>query len=273
MTLSHLFPDGDYRFQLGLRRGSPEEFFRPANPELLRERERWLKESPTLYSALLPEGEALLAECRELAEQWGSLPGESQTKGEAAPAFPEDRCRRLGKLWEPDFLLVKSDSGFPLLGGCVCFPSSWSLEGKPGRPLSGIHAPVPGLNAAQGRGIEAVLGKMTPGGALFRHNWGLSRSGELNQHPSRELPRLDAAVSLAEVWLRVEHQALVALPRSGGILFGIRIAMHPLTEVKSDSGASSRLARALRSMPEDVAAYKGLSAARGRLAALLDQES
>ena len=92
----------------------------------------------------------------------------------------------------------------------------------------------------------------------------------MNQHPARALPRLDASVTPPEVWLRVEQQALAALPRSGGVLFGIRIAMHPLAEVKQDATATRRLAHALRTMPEPVAHYKGLSAARGRILELLD---
>ena len=91
-----------------------------------------------------------------------------------------------------------------------------------------IHGPVPGLNAQLGRSIDTFLAKLTPGAAWLRHNWGLSRSPELNQHPSRPLPRLDDSAALADAWLRVEQQALMALPASGGVLFAIRIAMHPL---------------------------------------------
>jgi hypothetical protein len=152
----------------------------------------------------------------------------------------------------------------------VCFPSSWSLEGKPGLPLADIHSVVPGLNASLGKGISTLLARLTPGVAYFRHNWGLSRSAELNQHPVRNLPRLDADVKLEETWLRIEHQSLVLLPETGGILFGIRIGMHPLAEVCEDPVAAERLARSLRSMEDDVAAYKGLSSCRENVAAMLE---
>ena len=110
---------------------------------------------------------------------------------------------------------------------------------------------------------------MKPNIAWQRTNWGLSRSAELNQHPERALPRLDATVHLEEVWLRVEHQALVALPRNHGILFGIRIAIHPLAELKQDPAVASRFSRALQTMPEDMAQYKNLAAARSTIIALL----
>lgn len=274
MNFAALFSEGDFRFQLGLRRGSPSEFFQSADPALTAERRQWLSHGGGdryLYSVLRPDGLPLLEECRALAAEWGvPSPVETGAGTALSPVPPEEQCARLGEIWEPDFLLVRAAGDFPLLGGCVCFPSSWSLPDKIGRSVAAIHGEVPGLNAALGRGIDTLLGKLTPGTAWSRHNWGLSRSPELNQHPSRRLPRLDAGVTTGEVWLRVEHQAFTALPASGGILFSIRITMHPLTQVGQDAEASARLVRALRTMPEEVARYKGLAAARERLTELLE---
>ena len=39
---------------------------------------------------------------------------------------------------------------------------------------------------------------------------------------------------MASVWFRVERQALVALPETGEILFGIRLEVIPLAEVRAD---------------------------------------
>ncbi|RYD34807.1 MAG: DUF3445 domain-containing protein [Verrucomicrobiaceae bacterium] len=274
MNFAALFSGGDFRFQLGLRRGSPAEFFRPVDPALTAQRRQWLRHGGDryLYSAMRPDGLPLLEECRALAAEWG-VPSSLETgAGTSLPSVPpEEQCARLGEVWEPDFLLVRAAGDFPLLGGCVCFPSSWSLPDKIGRSVAAIHGEVPGLNAALGRGIDTLLGKLTPDTAWFRHNWGLSRSPELNQHPSRRLPRLDSGVTTGEVWLRVEHQAFTALPASGGILFSIRITMHPLTEVRQDAEASARLVRALRTMPEEVARYKGLATVRERLTKLLEE--
>lgn len=286
MKFSELFSEGDHRFQIGLRRGQPADFFRPTDSALLDERRHWLREGGSgrsLYAGLLPEGVPMLRECLRLAQVWGTMTpdaaarcvegcadsGSDSHSNSVLP--PAECCARLGENWEPDFLLVRAVDGFPLAGGCVCFPSSWSLAGKPGLPLAAIHSVVPGLNASLGQGISTLLSRLTPGAAYFRHNWGLSRSPELNQHPVRNLPRLSADVTLEEIWLRVEHQALVLLPESGGILFGIRISMHPLTEVRQDSVAAERLARSLLSMEEDVAEYKGLAASRTRIAALLEE--
>ena len=67
--LADLFPDGDYRFHLTLRRGEPRDFFafRDTAGAILAERSRWLAAEPARYGALLPEGETLLAEFAGLA--------------------------------------------------------------------------------------------------------------------------------------------------------------------------------------------------------------
>ena len=83
------------------------------------------------------------------------------------------------------------------------------------------------------------------------------------------MSRLDKSHGVDQIWFRVEHQALVALPRRGGILFGIRISMHRLSELKADPIAAQRLARALSTMPEPVSRYKGLEAARAHIIRLL----
>ena len=223
-TLERLFPDEDYRFHLRMKRGDPAAFFapRPLHEQWIAERQSWLRSEPETYAALLPPGEPLLAEVSGLAQAWnGFVP--------PSPA-PWPKLLALGEFWEADYLLLKSDADgeIRLYGGCLCFPSSWRLTDKLGQPIEFIHGPVPGLNPNLGAAIHKFLAGLMPGAASLRHNWGLARSQELNHHPDLNPPRLDASVELDEVWLRVEHQALVALPKSGGILFGIRVVNHPL---------------------------------------------
>ena len=265
--LADLFPDEDYRFSLRFGRGEPTAFFGATmqRAELLAQRRHWLRSQPDTYAALLPRGVGLLEDATAIAREWNGFSPQN------ASGSPWQECRLLGEFWEADYLLLKCDSDgeIRLYGGCLCFPSSWRLSDKIGKPIEFIHEAVPGLNAGIGPAIHKFLVGLKPGAASLRHNWGLSRSAELNQHPDRHLPRLDANVRAEEVWLRVEHQALVALPNPGGILFGIRIQNHPLAEVKADDSACVRLRRALETMPETMAVYKGIATARGRLVELL----
>jgi hypothetical protein len=264
-ALAKLFPDEDYRFHLRMERGDPAEFFAPtpSHARMVAERRRWLRSEPEIYAALLPPGEPLLAEVAQLARSWN---GFSPPPGEFRSIL-----MALGEFWETDYLLLKAeaDGQIRLYGGCLCFPSSWRLSDKIGQPIEFIHGPVPGLNSSIGGAIHKFLTGLKPGLASLRHNWGLARSPELNHYPDRNLVRLDEGVGMDEVWLRVEHQALVALPRSSGILFGIRVVNHPLAEVCADRVARVRLCRALETMPDAMAIYKGIGPARGRVLQLL----
>ena len=247
-------------------------FFMPnaSHHAVIAERRKWLTDDPEKYSAMLPKAEELLDEVVEMAASLGTLP-----VGVDRDAFlnldPISRCRRLAENWEADFLLMKPDADgvFRLYGGGLCFPSHWDLRDKLGKAMVDIHAPVPGLNEALGRQIDGFLRLIKPGISWERANWGLSRTPELNLHPSRKLPRLDASVEIDEVWFRLEKQSLVALPNSGGILFGIKLVIVPMHEIKADPLTPQGMIRALQTMPEPMVQYKGIATSRDRIVAML----
>lgn len=253
-------------------KGDIASFFRSKDrntPELV-ERRALIESHPETYTGLRPEGHDLLEETIALAINLDTLPEGFDSAG-FAKLEPIKKCHLLGQLWEADYLLMKPDHEgvFRLACGCVCFPSHWDLGEKMGLPMAAIHDAVPGLNDALGRQINAFLSRIKPGISWERGNWGLSRSPESNLHPSIDLPRLDQTVSLDEVWWRLEEQSLVSLPGSGGILFGIKLVIRPLAEIKNDPQGRAGMIRALESMPEEMAAYKGIASARSRLLDLM----
>jgi hypothetical protein len=264
-TTADLFPAGDFGFHMRFRRGDIAQFYRntAAHADIIDERRKWLEKDRAKYAAALPEAGPLLAEATELARSVGIEV--------ATAAAPIETITNLGAAWEPDILLLRASatSQPTLIAGCVCFPSAWALEEKIGRPLDAIHTPVPTLNDQFANPVQQFLARMKPGISWERINWGLSRSPELNQHPNRNLSRLDHAVELEEVWFRAEYQSLVSLPSSSGLLFGIRLAIEPLKKLRADVEFAAGLSRAIGTMPESIAVYKGIAAARERLLQLL----
>lgn len=253
--LSELFPDDDYRFHLTLRRGEPRAFFAPQDRsgQVVAERQRWLAAEPSCYAALQEEGASAFGEFAAWCATWGV----AGTSGVV----------ELGGALEPDFLLmVRDDEGrFRLRGGALCFPTGWALEEKLGERMDFIHGVVPGLNAAIGAQIDQFLDRLKPGAAFLRDNWGLAASAELNLHPVRGVAAPALPLSLERLWLRVEHQALFALPKTRAAVFGIRIALHRLDAVTSDAAVRAGLARALNTMPDELARYKRLDGIRAEL--------
>lgn len=183
----------------------------------------------------------------------------------------EDHLRTLGEHWEADFILCRKDSKESILmeAAAVCFPSYWRPEEKLGLPIETIHAPVPGLNASIGMKIHNLLDRLPVGYTWSRANWGFSTSSERNQHPLTGVARLSVETPVDQIWLRIEYQALVRMPITGGILFGIRPFSYPLQALRDKPQAARAVAGQLLTMPEEMQIYKGIWPVAARAAAWL----
>ncbi|KAH9853943.1 hypothetical protein C2E23DRAFT_821137 [Lenzites betulinus] len=72
--------------------------------------------------------------------------------------------------------------------------------------------------------------------------------------------RTSTPATLRTVRLRTERQTLRRLPRTGAIVFTIRVYQTPFEEIVREPGMAGRLASAIRSWPDDVARYKARDA-------------
>ncbi|PAW63773.1 MAG: hypothetical protein B9S36_04015 [Verrucomicrobiia bacterium Tous-C2TDCM] len=254
-----LFPDSDYRWSMSLLPGDGRDFFSHSRDgeAILGQRRRQLAEQAADYAVLPAVAGDLVGEVLERLEVW-----QGRRFRDAMEA---------GTSLEPDWVLLRADEEgvFRVEAGVVCFPSHWSLPEKVGMSLEAVHGPVPGLNDTLARQIGIFLAKLAPGSEWERENWGLSANPELDHHPRHRWPQLTGGEAPDQVWIRLERQLLVRLS-GGGILFGIRVSNHRLDEVAGISEClPARIARALRTMPEAAAGYKGILAARSAIAARL----
>lgn len=293
-------PDTDHQHRMRFQRADIATFFTPTDPtgSLLSDRRHWSTTHPERHLLHLPESDPAI---HELATVLGH-PGRDAPLGrppsvahpllpptagfptglfQPPPVYPLNPPSAIEHPWstlstqlEPDLLLLTPDPEGPrLIAAAVCFPSSWAPETKLGLPLIAIHDIVPDLNADLGRPIHQFLLRLRPGAAWTRANWGLSATSELNQHPARSLPRLHARTPPDTVWFRLEHQFLFVLPQTRAIVFAIRIHTWPLEELRQSPEPAARLARALRTLPEPMARYKGIDTLRHSLADWLDLTS
>ena len=187
-------------------------------------------------------------------------------------------------LIQEDLILMRrNDSGWRLVAGSLCFPSSWLLVEKFGRPLQEIHAPVPGFGP--GTRPAELINRMfdgLQGQAVERYNWSIQSDNAL-YHPLSDLQRIDRATSRpsrfsdgdvsAHAFIRVERQTLRKLPTAGDILFTIRIHLAPVA-VLARHPDRAKLAVSFAAQLEalDLAQldYKGLTSDRDRLIAVLN---
>jgi len=256
------FSQESFAFNLRGWKAPADEFFAPTaeNAAILAERRRWLAEDPGRYLPYTPQAADLVREAVELARSFDPAGCFNPAFVPPEGANPAQTLQQLGETWEADFILCRrgSDGLFRMAGGALCFPSNWVPETKLDLPVAALHDPVPGLNAAIGAQIDKLLARLPAGDAWLRVNWGLSASGERNQHPARRLTRLGPGTPPEATWFRVEYQALVRLPATGGILFGIRPYSWRLPALREKAEAARAVAGQIRSMPEEMRVYKGI---------------
>lgn len=246
-----LFSAGEFRFSLGISSVEPMEFFRNLEGEKLLElRRRALDASTVDY--LQPVRDDLV---------WA---GVQKFVGGFEPEANVGSMETLGRSWEPDFVILDRAAPHQVQGGCVCFPSGWSLKEKAGKSLFLTHAPVPGLNDDLSANISKLLSRIEGGQFLQRSNWGLTGAAEFDQHPRHKIPAITASVDPQSVYLRIEWQVLTAIS-TDALLFGIRVFHVPIDELKASLELASRLATNLETMPDAVARYKRVDECREAL--------
>ncbi|MCO5157631.1 MAG: DUF3445 domain-containing protein [Aquamicrobium sp.] len=180
-------------------------------------------------------------------------------------------------------LMRRGPEGWRLAAASLCFPSSWSLAEKFARPLRDIHIPVPGFGPGTRNEalIERIFDNLAVERPVERANWSLQNNPAL-YHPlsalergiraGAEPTRFDPAAPAASAFIRVERQTLRRLPRSGDILFTIRIHLDPMGKLRAHpDGArlASAFAAQLEALGDSEIAYKGLAADRDLLVAAL----
>ncbi|WP_284268817.1 heme-dependent oxidative N-demethylase family protein [Mesorhizobium huakuii] len=187
-------------------------------------------------------------------------------------------------LVQEDLILMRRDAaGWRLAAGSLCFPSSWSLTEKFGKPLQQIHEPVPGFGP--GTRPAELINRMfdgLQGQAVERFNWSIQADNAL-YHPLSNVERIDRATNRptrfpdgdvkAHAFIRVERQTLRKLPASRDILFTIRIHLDPLAVLeRHPDRATLALSFAAQLEALDLAQldYKGLTSDRDRLIAVLN---
>ena len=187
-------------------------------------------------------------------------------------------------LVQEDLILMRrDDSGWRLAAGSLCFPSSWSLLEKFGKPLQQIHAPVPGFGP--GTRPAELINRMfdgLQGQAVERFNWSIQADNAL-YHPLSNVERIDRATNRptrfpdgeidAHAFIRVERQTLRKLPVAGDILFTIRIHLDPLAVLAGHPDRATlavSFAAQLEALDLAQLDYKGLTSDRDRLVAVLN---
>lgn len=179
-----------------------------------------------------------------------------------------------------DLLLMRrGEAGWRLAAASLCFPSSWTLSEKFGRPMNEIHDPVPGFGTGTRNAglIDRMFDNLPRNQPVIRWNWSLQgdltlynplSDGQRDERAGARPRRFPAGA--AGAFFRVERQTLRKLSGCGDIVFTIRIHLDPMAALAVHP-ERERLALSLAGQLEGLDAaqldYKGLAGDRDRLAA------
>lgn len=133
---------------------------------------------------------------------------------------PADPLGSLARLLQEDVcLLERHGDDHVLTAAAVCFPSSWTLAEKIGRPMSAIHAPVAAYDAQVAARVQRMFDHLAAGRILWRAN--LLAHDDPDLFHARRMGDARPAVPARSRYERSERQTLRRMPKSGALVFTI----------------------------------------------------
>lgn len=140
-----------------------------------------------------------------------------------------------GRLVQEDLLVLqKRGAEHVLVAGLLCFPASWTLSEKIGRPLTAVHDPVDAYDGAMARRVQRLFDHVKDGRPLWRANALGYAQPDLFQPRSEAAPRPEPE---APRYLRSERQTVLRLSGRDGVLFAVHTTVVPVTALTVDQRA------------------------------------
>lgn len=245
------FRAGPPDFQVGLAPIAPKDWMLPdSEAGILDWREGLLANPAACYRTdpAFQDGEAEAA--GRVIDAAGAAPPDGASLLDAARHVSDDLVvlHKAGQDWRVTSIVLTS-------------PTFFSAEHAFDEGLAALHGPVPDGDRLARR-IGRVFDALRAGLVLERHNWTL-QAGPDRFTPDGEPVRARARAASSQeaealLHLRVERQTITRLPGTGGVLFTIRVAIDPVTELAPDHRAP--LAAAWRGISAEGFAYKNWQA-------------
>ena len=188
--------------------------------------------------AILPQAQDAAVEVLQMALARSGHEGDSVTRSDGVRvAIDWDQpLITLGRLVQEDICILQEDAGeYCLTGAILCFPASWTLAQKIGRPMMAIHTPVDSYTDDMGARVHRMFSALRPEQGLWRMNYMTYGSADLH-HPRLENdPR---PPSDARPYLRAERQCLIRLPRTRAIVFSIHTYLMRIVDLDDSARAA-----------------------------------
>jgi len=185
----------------------------------------------------------------------------------------------IGRQMQGDFALLDQREGDLFLdAGMVTCPADWSLAFDAGMSFKEWHGPVP-MAHSEGifdRALKYLIA-IPVGKPVRRLNWTLTVNARMDTSPEKYHEWGHERTSITpdnvgeKVYLRVELQVLDRMPRSNAMMFSIRTYLLSLEDLVTNKEWAVRMHRAMKTLPEPLINYKGLTRFHGTVVDYLAQ--
>ncbi len=204
------------------------------------ERDRLIAAAPTLVHALQDRAmPAALELYQTLLETLSTRPGYHASPHEirrpdavTVRLDPDQPLLTLGRLFQEDFCILEQDGPEHILTAAIlCFPASWTLAQKLGRPLIQIHSPVESYTSDIARRVQRLFDAVRPEQPIWRAN------SLIYDDPTLHQPRLEGERRprpVAKTYARSERQCLIRLPHTRAVVFAIHTYVVRMTDLAPD---------------------------------------
>ncbi|MGR3713810.1 MAG: heme-dependent oxidative N-demethylase family protein [Shimia sp.] len=191
------------------------------------ERERLLSERPMDVLAMTDGAEAA---CSELLDTLLEVLQERDDfeifssnvvcpDGRSVPVDRADVLETIARLVQQDFCIhEKRGDEHVMTAAVLCFPASWTLAEKIGKPLTQIHVPVAEYDNDIARRVQRLFDGIKVGKPMWRKNVHWYRDPDLFHPMTENAPRQQ---EVEGDFLRTERQSLLRLPKTQAVVFGI----------------------------------------------------
>ena len=266
MTLRHAPWEEASEFRIGLRPIPAEQWFEGGEANPGARKDALLRTDPR---AVWAEVEGSRPAQREVLELVSSATGVLADGADLPPLW------RASRAVADDLCLMEHRGGtWRLTALSLCAGSLFTASEVIGRSLSELHRPVPGFEQRLLIRVARIFDGLRDDLVLERRNWSVVSSPELflpDAGPMRAaIPAIDPAQAADTLHVRVERQTLRRLPRTGGVVFTIRVWIDPLSAIAADPQRLARFAEAWRTAHPDFRAYKQLALYDNLVARMID---
>jgi dimethylamine monooxygenase subunit A len=216
-----------------------------------------------------PRKQALLAGGESVwGETEGSRPAQAEVRALVEQATGATADPALPPLWgaslicADDLCLMELSDAWRLSAVSLCSGTFFTAADALGKSLEELHGPVPGFGDRFLKVVERMFHAVQPGVVMERRNWTVAASGDLYLPRSgpvlESLGEIDPALAGDRLFVRVERQTVRKLPKTGAVIFTIRIWRHPLSALRGDPARLAAFADAWRGLAPEVRGYKRL---------------